>query len=294
VTAFLLLLACLYVVPARAQDKGFPGANFQDLRLAGQGRVVQIIDPQTLRLKDGSLIRLSGLDFPDYSPDEPGDISITALRVLRDMLEGQDVNLYHTKKSDTGRVNRMGHHIAHLERKEDKAWVQGSLIALGLARVRSSKSNPEMALQMYTLEKQARKESLGLWEIDVFKILTPEESENHIGSFQVVEGRIESVAIRRNRIYMNFGKNWRDDFTVSIAPSDRRLFSKQGLDPLQWNGKHVRVRGWIESYNGPYMEINHPQSIEIQTSSAWEENDTSQALQEERQGPMVRSIDTNH
>ncbi len=286
----IALLTCLYVAPASAQDKGLPGADYAPLRLTGSSSVIQVIDPYTIQLADGRLARLAGLDIPDYKPHDPGDIAITSMDILRDMLEGKDVNIYQTKKKAKGRINRMGHHIAHLERKEDNAWVQGSLIALGLARVRSTKRNPEMATQMYLLEKNAREEKLGLWAIAEHGILAPENTEDKEGSFQIVEGRVESAAIRKNRIYLNFGKDWRNDFTVSIAPMGRRTFTKAGLDPLQWNNQTLRVRGWVESYNGPYIEIDHPESVEV----IGQDGRPSETLQEPEQGSMVRSIDTNH
>ena len=185
------------------------------------------------------------------------------------MLIGKSVALYQTVNRDQGRVNRMGHNIAQLERESDKAWIQGALLSLGLARARTTQRNPEMAQQMYDLEQAAMAQKLGIWEKTV-KVLTPDETSFYEGSFQIVEGRIVSTALKQNRVYLNFGQNWKDDFTVSIAPEDKRVFLKQNLDPLQWNGKQVRVRGWIESYNGPYMQINHPQAIEVaeDTSSA--------------------------
>ncbi len=287
------LVVCLYVAPASAQDKSLPQADFAELKQTGTSAVLQVIDPHTIQLEDGRLIRLTGIDFPDYKTHEPGDVSLTAVKILRDMLEGQSVNTHQTKKKDSGRLNRMGHHIAHLERKDDGAWIQGSLVSLGLARVRTTKRNPEMAAALYALETKARAEKLGLWAAEGFGILMPEDTENHIGSFQIVEGTIESAALRKNRIYLNFGKNWRDDFTVSIAPTDKRSFTKEGLDPLQWNGKTIRVRGWLESYNGAYMEINHPRAVEITARNPAEKAAEDQTLPEPPEPPMVRTIEPN-
>jgi micrococcal nuclease len=61
------------------------------------------------------------------------------------------------------------------------------------------------------------KDKAGIWE-NYSKVLPPEEAEAHEGSFQIVEGRIESAALKQNRIYLNFGKDWKTDFTISIAP----------------------------------------------------------------------------
>lgn len=255
----------------------------------GIERVATVIDPQTVQFQDGRLVRLDGLDFPDYDPNDPGELSGTAVEVLRDMLVNEDVNFYQTKNSELGRVNRMGHEIGHIERKKDNAWAQGALLALGLARVRTTERNNDMAFQLYIWEKKAREEKIGLWDMEEYKILSPEETPAHERSFQIVEGRIESAAMNQNRVYLNFGKDYRTDFTVSIPPESRRHFSKANLDPLQWNGRVIRVRGWIESYNGPFIEVDHPAAIELVL-----QEDTKAALPDAAEVPIVRSITTKH
>lgn len=258
-----LILANPFVNAAYAETvPRLPSGDFSELRRTGMVNVKAVIDPQTIQLEDGHIVRLTGIDFPDFNPDEPGDFSLTAMQILRDMLVGKTVLLYQTVNREEGRINRMGQDIAQVQRESDKVWVQGTLLSLGLARVRTAQRNPEMAQQMYDLELAAMKDKAGIWE-NYSKVLPPEEAEAHEGSFQIVEGRIESAALKQNRIYLNFGKDWKTDFTISIAPEDKRAFSKQNLDPLQWNGKQVRVRGWIESYNGPYMQISHPAAIEV-------------------------------
>lgn len=256
----LFFLTCGFISSARA-EQGLPQGDFSELRQTGMVVVRNVIDPLTIQLEDGHIIRMAGVDFPDFNPEDPGEFSLTTLKVLKDMLEGKTVILYQTVNKDEGRINRMGQDIAQLQRQDDKAWVQGTLLALGLARARTAQRNPEMAQQMYDLEDQARQEKAGIWE--KYKVLTPDETPGTEGSFQIVKGRIQSAALKQNRIYLNFGSDWKSDFTVSISPEDKRIFSKQNLDPLQWNGKWVRVRGWMESNNGPFIEINHPQAIEI-------------------------------
>lgn len=232
------------------------------MRNFGLVRVIEVVSPQTLKLSNGEIVNLVGIRLPDYTVESAGPFAQTTLKVLKDMLEGQQVNLYRTKNDKTGRENRLGHSLAHLERQSDKAWVQGTLVSLGLVQARLTQSNPEMAEQLYALEAAARKSKIGIWAEDN-AVLTPDEAQNRINSFQIVKGRIRSAAIKQNRIYLNFGHNWRTDFTVSIAPEDRKSFSKAGYNPLEWNGRDVRVRGWVEDYNGAYIEINHPSAIEI-------------------------------
>lgn len=239
-----------------------PQGNYEELRETASATVLEVISPLTMKLDNGDIVRLSGIHLPDYTPEAAGPFAVTALKILKDMLEGESVKVYQTKKKDWGRTNQMGHTLAHIARMRDGAWAQGVLVGFGLAQVKTSQRNPEMAGQMYALEGLARKEKDGIWAQDA-KILTPSDAEAHLNSFQIVEGVIASAAFKKNRIYLNFGQNWRDDFTVSIAPEDKRRFNKAGINPLEWNGKTVRVRGWVEDYNGPYIEINHPEALEV-------------------------------
>jgi micrococcal nuclease len=50
---------------------------------------------------------------------------------------------------------------------------------------------------------------------------------------------------------------------VTIAPPDMRAFRRAGMNPPMLTGKRVRVRGWLEFYNGPEMEIASPGAIEV-------------------------------
>ena len=285
---FLLTSLFILTMPGQAAET-LPRGDFAELRETGIAKVTQVIDPQTLQLDDGQIIALAGLDFPDLVVKEPGELALLAAQILRDMLEGKEVRIYQTQGKDWGRSNRMGHQIAHIARKSDGAWVQGVLLDLGLARVMTGSRNPEMAAQMYALEQSAREAKIGLWDGKAYKILSPIEAADAIESFQIVEGKIESVSLNKNRVYLNFGKNWRDDFTVSVAPGDKRLFTKAGIDLMMLGGKTVRARGWVRSYNGPYMEIDHPQALEF----VGEKNSEPDPLPDASESPMLRTIDNN-
>lgn len=266
ILALFLAVSSFFSLPCAAQN--LPQGDFDSLRRGEQIRVAQVIDGLTLLLADGQIVRFSGIDIPDMAPEETGPLALTAIKVLNDMLVNKAVILHQTKKKDWGQTNRMGHMLAHVARAGDGAWVQGTLLALGLARVQTSQRNPEMAAAMYALEVKAREEKAGLWADPRWAVRGPEQAGDVLKSFQIVEGRVVSTAIKNNRIYLNFGADWRKDFTISIAPADRKRFSSQGLDPLQWGGRTLRVRGWIENYNGPFIAADHPEMIEILTEKS--------------------------
>jgi hypothetical protein len=39
------------------------------------------------------------------------------------------------------------------------------------------------------------------------------------------------------------------------------LFDQAGLAIGAYEGKRVRVRGWLKSFNGPMIEATHPEQI---------------------------------
>lgn len=240
-----------------------PEGNFETMRQTGNATVAEIANPLTIKLEDGRFIHLAGLDYPDLDYYSPGPLAVTAQEILEDFLTGKNITLYQTRNPDEGRMNRLGHHIAHVVRSDDDIWVQGLLLSLGVGRVRTTPYNPDMAEQMLKLEKKARTLKNGIWDMDKYKILSPTDAENHIGSYQIVEGDIVSASMYRNILYLNFGQNYRNDFTVSLSSDLLRQFSYEQMNPQTWNGQRIRVRGWIESYNGPYIEATHAEQFEL-------------------------------
>ena len=71
------------------------------------------------------------------------------------------------------------------------------------------------------------------------------------------------AAVVRGRGYLNFGTDWKTDFTVVVPPDAVRLFRREGVDIPSFQGRTVRVRGWLRWYNGPQMEVTHPEQIEV-------------------------------
>ena len=65
------------------------------------------------------------------------------------------------------------------------------------------------------------------------------------------------------RVYLNFGRHYKEDFTAVIDARALKLFAAEGLDPLQLGNALVRVRGWIDLRDGPRIEVTHPEQIEV-------------------------------
>ena len=133
----------------------------------------------------------------------------------------------------------------------------------GFARVYSFRDNRALVSAMLAIEREARGARRGIWADPYYRVLAPDEAARHVGSFQIVEGQVRDAAVVKRRGYLNFGADWRSDFTVTVAPRDRKLFQEAGLAIADFDGRTIRVRGWIKSFNGPMIEATHPEQIEL-------------------------------
>jgi micrococcal nuclease len=237
--------------------------DFSELHQGDTAIGQQVIDPLRILMKDGRIIQLAGIDIPDFDPYDPGPVSLAARNLLKEMVEGQQVRLFVTKNISSGRMSRLGDMLAHLELPKEAVWVQGALLAAGLARVRPSQRNPEMAVQMMKLENKARLAKKGLWADPRYAVLTPDNAANGENGWGIVEGTVISASSNHNIVDLEFGPDARTDFTLALNSDIRREMEKRSIDPLALAGKHLRVRGWLRDYNGPYMELDNLVWLEI-------------------------------
>ncbi len=233
------------------------------LETGGASRVVEVIDGDTVLLEDGREVRLVGIQAPKLPLGRPGfktwPLADAAKRALEDLALGRTVRLAFGGRQ----MDRHGRALAHLYDTVDDRWIQEAMLARGLARVYSFPDNRAMVSEMLALEREARDAGRGIWSDPFYEILTPEEAADAIDSFQLVEGRVLEAAIVRGRGYLNFGEDHRADFTLYIDPESRRRFEAAGIDIESLSGMQIRVRGWLKSYNGPEIELTHPEQLEL-------------------------------
>ena len=234
------------------------------LESGGTGRVVEVVDGDTVVLADGREIRLVGIQAPKLPLGRPDftawPLADAAKAALAMLIENTVVELGYGGRT----VDRHGRLLAHLY-AVDGTWIQGALLARGMARVYSFSDNRALVAEMLALERAARAARTGIWRHPYYRVLAPEETVDRVDSFQIVEGRVLDAAVVRGRGYLNFGVDWKSDFTISIGPKSRRLFEAANLNIEALAGKTVRVRGWIKSFNGPMIEATHPEQVEVDT-----------------------------
>lgn len=228
----------------------------------GAATVTEVVDGDTVVLDDGRQVRLVGIQAPKLPLGRKGFVAWPLADRAKTALEalslGRQVSLGYGGR----RTDRHGRALAHLF-LPDGRWVQGELLSQGMARVYSFPDNRAVVPQMLRLERAARAARAGIWGDDWYAVRTPEATRRDLGTFQLVEGLVVAVAEVRGRYYLNFGADWRTDFTVMVAKGRHRLFEEMDFDLKALEGRSVRVRGWIDQRNGPMIEATHPEQIEL-------------------------------
>ena len=214
------------------------------------GATVRAASDAGIALEDGRIVRLAGIELAK-SVELPAGTTLTLKRF--------------SAASETDRYGRLNAHVFIAEDNAER-WFQADLIARGLARVSSRVGDPACARLLLAKEQAARAAKLGLWGEAVYvmgKAEDPAEVLKDRGRFALVEGKVLSVRESGGTIYVNFGRRWSEDFTVTIAKRNERAFSAAGLTPKSLSGRRVRIRGWIEERGGPWVEAARPEQIEV-------------------------------
>jgi endonuclease YncB( thermonuclease family) len=230
------------------------------------GVVTEIVDGDTVVLDGGIQVRLIGMQAPKLPLGRDGFVAWPLAEEARDfvtdLVGGRRVELRYAGE----RQDRYGRALGQLFVADSGEWVQGAVLEAGLARVYSFADNRFCLDELYAAEQAARLERRGVWSLEYYAPRNAHQPDALLaleGRYELVEGRVLNADRAGDRVYLNFGRVWKEDFTVIIDPPAQRLFEKAGLDPLALESEFVRVRGWVENFDGPRIEVTHPEQIEI-------------------------------
>jgi endonuclease YncB( thermonuclease family) len=234
--------------------------------------VAKVLDGRSFFLDDGREIRLAGLDVPPVPrPTEDGPRAAAgdaAKAALEAIVAGRTVTLSRGRTAS----DRYGRTLAYAEVTPEGSapgvaqGVAQAMLAGGHARVSAPIETMACASEFLGQERAARAGKLGLWADPYYLVLGAESGARLLaeqGHFSVVEGKVLSVRESGGTIYVNFGRRWSEALTVTILKRNERIFTAAGVPPAKLEQRRIRVRGWIDERNGPRIEANRPEQIEI-------------------------------
>jgi endonuclease YncB( thermonuclease family) len=217
----------------------------------GTATVASVRDGRTLLLSDGRELRLAGIEAADEG--RAALQSLTAGATLRLRRLGPEHDRY-------GRL------VAFAYAGAGETSLQQALLAAGEARVSARVGDKTCASVLLEAESIARTGKHGLWADPNFAPLPADNLavlRTKRGQFALVEGKVLSVHASGGTIYVNFGRRWTRDFSVSIRRRLQKSFTAAGLEPDKLQGRRIRVRGWLEQRSGPAIDVDAPEQIEF-------------------------------
>jgi len=231
--------------------------------------VIRVLDGETVVLDDGRELRLTVVLAPRAldAGAEPGKwpMESAASEALRALVLGKSVEL-HLAQESTDRYGRLQAH-AFLIEGDERHWVQGALLQHGLARAHPLVGDRTCSEHLLAAERPAREARRGLWAEAAYQVRSadkPADLMRFRTTFQIVEGTIARVAQVREAIYLNFDRNWRRGFSVSLRRDGSATLGAFANNPKGLEGRRVRVRGWIDERGGaPVIDVSGGGPIEV-------------------------------
>ena len=230
---------------------------------AQAARVAHVIDGDTFVLENGDTVRLLGINTPEigrkgyanqYFAEEARDI-------LTQLVLDQDVSLTFANRG--AKKDKYGRLLA-FAKLSDGTMVNAYLVSQGFAYVYTFPDTIFDVSQLLALEATARAQDKGIWKKRQVWDAAKHIDDSAIGGFGLVQGTVKSVKKVKKHIYINFGNDWRTDFSVEIP---KNFWSHFPYDPFMFSsvyqGKNVLVRGKLKPVNGVLVTVTHPAQIEI-------------------------------
>jgi endonuclease YncB( thermonuclease family) len=257
--AVVILAAGLLASQTMAAQTGCPVAPEGGIKVAAIG------DGRTLLLADRTEVRLAGLEDIAHA----GDVKVAAAAALQAKSELERLAQGRMVAVISAGEDRYGRRVAWVAAADQRnsPLLQEQLIARGYGLAAARAELNGCVSRLLAAERSARSAHLGLWANPRYLVRDADRPGELLaearGRFAVVEGTVLSVNDRGATVYVNFGRRWSEDFTVTIAKRNVRKFIAAGLDPKALAGRRVRVRGWVDERGGPWIEAVGPGQVEF-------------------------------
>lgn len=225
-------------------------------------RVVAVLNGKSVQLEDGETVRLAGLQVPNLAekagkmrPGQPmGEASQKALET---MVLNQPVQL----SFGPSVRDRKGRLLAELT-LQDGRNIQQEMLKQGMAMVYFFPDNRTWLKPLLAFEQEARAAGRGIWAHPYWQVADAASLRDSAERYRLIEGVPRSIKQVGKRWFINFGEDWKTDVTAMIPERAARDYFK-GIDIAAYQGKRLRLRGWIYRYNGPMLDLLLPEQVEV-------------------------------
>jgi len=162
-----------------------------------------------------------------------------------------------------GETDRWGRFHVDASAADGTVDLAGGLVEAGLATVDAGERDSLCRPGLLAVEAGARRAGRGLWRETEQDAQDGAALRTRLGRFVVARGRVLWVGERARRTYLDFARRGEDGLTVTVSKRTWRLLQERGLSAANLRGRLVRVRGIVEVWRGPTLDMASADMIEI-------------------------------
>ncbi len=229
------------------------------------GELIQVTrasDGDTLKLEDGSSVRVLGINAPEIThgqkPGQPmGRKSLSAAQSFIDASDGKVRLTFEREKRD-----HYGRLLAHVYDSRGRSLAAAQL-RMGMALQIAVPPNTAQMNCLLAAEQEARQKSLGIWRDNYWQPLSTLSLRGDETGFRLVRGRITKVDIN-SAVWLEF----EGQLVAKVAKKDWPLFGYRQQDWLALKGKSVELRGWIRSQKSRRSQQFKPLVMQLRSPSS--------------------------
>jgi endonuclease YncB( thermonuclease family) len=242
----VLVAKMLSQIPRETWDRVLTRSSGAEERTTA---VTKVIDGDTIVIGGDERVRYIGVDAPEFG--EP--LYEEAKGLQERVVLGSKVRIVPCKEEPKDRYGRT---LAFV--KKGNVDVGEQLLRQGLARTLFiGPCGGAVAKAYQKVERGAFRGVRGIWSMQDPRRIGHSEAAQHIGSLMSVTGRVAQVHEGPRAFHLNFGQDYRTDFTAVIFRKELSRLIKEGLYPVtEYMGKSVEVTGILKEYNGPEIIVD--------------------------------------
>jgi micrococcal nuclease len=218
-------------------------------------RVESVIDGDTVIVEGNRAVRVLGVDTPERGEPFYGE----ARDFQKAACLGRNVRLLLCPEE---RHDKYGRILAFLD--ADHRDPGAELLSLGLARTLfiGSCALPR-ASDYRRREREAFRSGRGFWSLQNPRSVPHGAAGKYAGRMMTVTGKVVRVHEGPRAVHLNFGPDYRTDFTAVIYRKDLSRLSGEGLllPVTGYQGRKVSVTGVIRAYNGPEIIVRDADQV---------------------------------
>ncbi len=221
----------------------------------------EVVDGDTLRLKDGRKVRLVGINAPELGRDGRPDQALArrSQRVASEWLGSGPLHLHIGVEAR----DRYGRQLATVFRAEDGYMLEEYLLRQGLAWQVTVPPNTLYSECLQGAEQVARVARRGVWAEQRYPLLKATSLTATDTGFQRIRGRVSDIGKSRRALWLELDNG----LSLRLSRDDRVHFNSVSLESLA--GKVLTVRGWLiyrgkqkQGHPAHLMHLRHPAMLE--------------------------------